>query len=261
MRRAPALRVAGGPANGRRGRARPPGRARRRARQPRVELVQMPTQPLLGAAALVDEIVAVDTNSFSSRYRSSPARGRSKSGSRNATRATASASIGSDLPRVRPRTSSGAGQLRRHPHELFTRSDQLPLERRSVTCRQSSTAHNRLTQTRSPHQQRRVRTLELQLARAAAPPRRPQPPSTSACVRPHRSRSFDSPPTDEGATGERTGLTRGSCQAPIRSRSTVSGRRRRHNTGKSAPTDSPEWSQPPPTRVSCAHRTPPSHRE
>src|SRR4029450_9910085 len=30
-----------------------------------------------------------------------------------------------------------------------------------------------------------------------------------------------------GATGERTGLTRGSCQAPLRSRSTVSGRRRR----------------------------------
>ena len=61
-----------------------------------------------------------------------------------------------------------------------------------------------------------------------------------------------------GATGERTGLTRGSCQAPIKSRSTVSGRRRRHNAGKSAPTDSPEWSQPPPTRVSATRRTPPS---
>ena len=37
-----------------------------------------------------------------------------------------------------------------------------------------------------------------------------------------------------GGSGERTDLNRGSCQAPIRSRSTVSGRRQRHNTGKSA---------------------------
>ena len=62
----------------------------------------------------------------------------------------------------------------------------------------------------------------------------------------------------DGATGERTDLPRGESHAPIRSRSTVSGRRRRHNAGKSAPTDSPEWSQPPPTRVSATHRTPPS---
>src|SRR5206468_7495313 len=39
---------------------------------------------------------------------------------------------------------------------------------------------------------------------------------------------------EEGATGERTDLNRGESHAPIRSRSTVSGRRRRHNTGKSA---------------------------
>jgi hypothetical protein len=43
-----------------------------------------------------------------------------------------------------------------------------------------------------------------------------------------------------GATGERTDLTRGSCQAPIRSRSTVSRRRRRHNAGKSAQDDDRE---------------------
>ena len=48
-------------------------------------------------------------------------------------------------------------------------------------------------------------------------------------------------------------LTRGSCQAPIRSRSTVSGRRRRHNAGKSALRgDIRESSQPPPTRVCVA---------
>src|SRR5439155_7980632 len=39
---------------------------------------------------------------------------------------------------------------------------------------------------------------------------------------------------EEGATGERTDLNRGESHAPIRSRSTVSGRRRRQNTGKSA---------------------------
>src|SRR5436190_22509593 len=38
----------------------------------------------------------------------------------------------------------------------------------------------------------------------------------------------------EGATGEWTDLNRGESHAPIRSHSTVSGRRRRHNTGKSA---------------------------
>src|SRR5204863_2382459 len=65
------------------------------------------------------------------------------------------------------------------------------------------------------------------------PPRRRRPPSASACVRPHQQRSLQSPPPTLGATGERTDLNRGSSQAPIRSRSAVSGRRRRHNAGKS----------------------------
>lgn len=41
------------------GRARPHGRARFRDGQLRVELVQVPAQPLLGAAVFVDEVVAV----------------------------------------------------------------------------------------------------------------------------------------------------------------------------------------------------------
>jgi hypothetical protein len=63
----------------------------------------------------------------------------------------------------------------------------------------------------------------------------------------------------DGATGERTDLTRGESHAPIRSHSTVSGRQRRHNAGKSAPTDIRESSQPPPTRVSAPHQTTPAH--
>src|SRR5688572_11662898 len=49
-----------------------------------------------------------------------------------------------------------------------------------------------------------------------------------------------------GATGERTDLNRGESHAPIRSRSTVSGRRRRHNAGRSALGRHSESSQPPP---------------
>ena len=83
----------------------------------------------------------------------------------------------------------------------------------------------------------RPRARHLRRRRSARPiavrPRRQRPPSTTACVRPHRSRSSPSPPQPLGATGKRTDLNRGSSHAPIRSRSAVSGRRRRHNAGKS----------------------------
>jgi hypothetical protein len=67
-----------------------------------------------------------------------------------------------------------------------------------------------------------------------------------------------SPPPTLGATGERTDLNRGSSHAPIRSRSAVSDGGG-DTTLASQPTgDMRESSQPPPTRVCVAHRTPPS---
>ena len=71
-----------------------------------------------------------------------PGRGRSSRGSRNAALATASASIGSDLPRIRRYAvavpiSFGGTVTKRSPAASSARSSDL------VSCRQSSTAHNR----------------------------------------------------------------------------------------------------------------------
>jgi hypothetical protein len=219
----------------------------------------MPAQTLLAAAAFVDEIIAVDheqlqipgallTRSRPIEVRLAQRDPRDRQGVDRVRLAT--------RPAAAP---SGTGQPRRHPHQLLTRSDQVPLERPGHLPAILDRPQPCLAKMCSPQRQGRIPDTRAAARQAAAPPRQLRPPSTSACVHPLRSRSFDSPPTHaKGATGERTGLTRGSCQAPIRSRSTVSGRRRRHNAGRSAPTDRPEWSQPPPTRVSCAHRTPPS---
>jgi hypothetical protein len=134
----------------------------------RVELVQMPTQPLLRPPALVDEILAVVDQQLEITKRPLIRARRLNRGSRKAARATASASIGSDLPRALPARRSGAISF-------------------GGTRTRSSPAANGSR--------------------------------SSQCV---------------------------SCQAPIRSRSAVSGRGRRHNAGKSALGDMQKSSQPPP---------------
>src|SRR5215207_3306310 len=107
-----------------------------------VELVQVPAQSLLRPAPLVDEIIAGSTSSFSSRNGCSSGRGRLSRGSRKAARATASASIASDLPRNLPARRSAAisfGGTR-------TSSSPAPRSSRSsarVSWRQSSSAHSR----------------------------------------------------------------------------------------------------------------------
>ena len=161
-------------------------------------------------------------------------RGRLRFGSRNAARATASASIGSDLPRDATRTSRRRHQLRRHPDELLTRGDERPLK---LAGQLPAILERPQPLERQAMPTRRADSLARPLTVSSATsgrPRRRRPPSATACARPLRSRSFRSPPPTSGATGERTGLNRGSCQAPIKSRSAVSGRRRRHNAGKSA---------------------------
>jgi hypothetical protein len=106
-----------------------------------VELVQVPAQPADRPGALGDQLLAVvDQQLDLPGGRSWPAVGRS--GSRSAARATARASIGSDLPRARtawraPAISHGGTRSTRSPAASRSRSS------RPVTCRQSSTAHLR----------------------------------------------------------------------------------------------------------------------
>ena len=174
------------------------------------------------------------TSSFSSRRRSSPGRGRSQvrlpqrcPGDRERV----------DRVRLAARAAGaplGRGQLRRHPHQPLTRREQLPLERRASPggSPRPPTAARR----RAPPPRRAARPRRR---RASARPAAVRASSTATAVSECLCTStpitiIGSPPPPLGATGERTGLTRGSCQAPIRSRSTVSGRRRRHNAGKSA---------------------------
>jgi hypothetical protein len=106
--------------------------------QGRVELVQMPAQPLLDSPSTRSS--RWSTSSFSSRNRVSSGRGESNSGSRSAALAIASASIRSDLPRTRPRRSGavnlGGTRTSRCRSCCNLRS------RPRVTCRQSSTAHS-----------------------------------------------------------------------------------------------------------------------
>lgn len=63
--------------------------------QRRVELVQVPAQPLLGSAPLIDDVITMVDQQFKSRKTGSSGRGRLRSGSRSAALATASASSGS----------------------------------------------------------------------------------------------------------------------------------------------------------------------
>ena len=199
--------------------------------QLRIEVVQLPAQPLLSAPPFVDKVVSVIGKQLQLARRRPLRRGSLRRGSRSAALATASASIGSDLPR----TDLCAGAA---PSASVAPAPTTRLQQAAPARAPRSTAGNPLP----PKAGHREATQTKQPARAArrpspprpgARPRQPQQPSTTACVRPHQQRSFDSPPTEKGATDERTDLTRGSSHAPIRSRSTVSGRRRRHNAGKS----------------------------
>ena len=97
-------------------------------REGRVELVQMPAQPLLAAAAFVDQVVAVRDQQLQLASAPLPA---AADPVRLAQRCpgAASASIASDLPRAAPGAPLGRGQLRRHPHQPLARRDKLTLER------------------------------------------------------------------------------------------------------------------------------------
>ena len=110
--------------------------------QGRVELVQVPAQPLLGPPPLVDEIIAMINQQLDLAVH--PLTWLRPRQVRLAQRrpATASASIGSDFPRTLPARRSGTVSF----GETRTNSSPSPSSCRSshgVNSRQSSIAHNR----------------------------------------------------------------------------------------------------------------------
>ena len=144
----------------------------------------MPAQPLLRAPPLVDEIVAVIDQQLQLAVdplvRPRPLR----SGSRRAARAIASASIGSDLPRVRPARRSGTVSF----GGTRTSSSPTPSSCRSSQPRQLPAVLDRpqpLTR-RAPRPSRAARRCRPgpPSRRAAGRPRRRRPPSPTACARP-----------------------------------------------------------------------------
>ncbi len=178
------------------------------------------------------------------------------------------------------RSGQGAttGQLEQRGRGLRGHHSELTFELQDRACERATAAGQ---VGRDPHLQRLLTTSELarnpvqpdrpiersrghaeqRVEFVGAQPRRRQPPSASTCVRPLRSRSFGSPPPPLGATGERTRLTPGSCQAPIRSRSAVSDgggdtTLASQPTGRQAGIESAAAA-----RVCVAHRTPPPRRE
>jgi len=69
---------------------------------------------------------------------------------------------------------------------------------------------------------------------AADRPRRRRPPSTTACCTSTPITIIQLASSNTGSDRRADASIEASCQAPIRSRSAVSGKRRRHNAGKSA---------------------------
>ena len=178
----------------------------KRHRECRVELVQVPAQPLLAAAPLGDQVVAVVDQQLQLPQRLlagtrpvSPAPA-AQLGRPRARRSGPTCRAPGRGAAAAPSTVAAPAPAARPPRPA-------PLQTaRDVTAVLS--AHSRsLTERRAQPSDTARRPARS--SRAAGRARRPQLPSASACARPLRSRSFVSPPTDMGATGERTGLTRG----------------------------------------------------
>src|SRR5262245_39320249 len=99
-----------------------------RHREGRVELMQVPAQPLMRTSALVDDRVSVIDQQFQLtkrllvRTRSAQPR-LAQSGTRDRERIDRVR-----LPAASAGTALGRHQLRWHPHQLLTRGEQLPLK-------------------------------------------------------------------------------------------------------------------------------------
>ena len=193
----------------------------------------MPAQPLLAAATLRDQVVAVVDEQLQLAQRLLPG-----------TRPVEQRLL-QRRPRNRERvdpvgltTHPAAPALRRgqpwrHPHQPLALTDQRLLEgARHMPAILDSPQPLHVGQSR-PHQQAHTDRAAPGAALAAELVDGDRRQRVLVYVHPDHDHSIRLQP-EEGATGERTDLNRGESHAPIRSRSTVSGRRRRHNTGKSA---------------------------
>ena len=219
-----------------------------RHRAGRVELVQVPAQPLLAATTLGDQVVAVIDQQLQLAQRLL---------ARRVGRPAAAPAAPPWRPRARRSSQTCRASGRAGAAAPSTSAAPAPAARPA----QSASVRGRASRAGNP-QPPRAAPHRARMPRPA--PRRPQDNVRSPTARPSSSTATavseclctSTPITiiqlaskREGATGERTDLNRGQSHAPIRSHSTVSGRRRRHNTGKSAESDIRESSQPPPTRT------------
>ena len=195
----------------------------RRDREGRVELVQVPTQPLLGPSALVDEIITMIDEQLQVAKRLLILARTTQTGFPQRCPGDSER-----VDRIRLATSAagaplGCHQLRRHPHQLLADREQFPFERPGQLPAILKRPQPLTAQRRSPGNQRAVRHGDRLLVEH--PPRlvdRDSRQRLLVYVHSDHDHSDHAPHHDAGATGERTDLNRGSSQAPIRSRSTVS---------------------------------------
>jgi hypothetical protein len=204
-----------------------------RDRERRIEFVEMPAQPLLSAAPFVDEVVAMHNQQL--QLAQALFTGPRSVEARLAQRRSGS---GERVDRVRlPACPAdpplGRGQLRRHSQQPLTGRDEFALER-LVTCRQSSTAHNRSLSS-SDAQARSPSSALWSVRSASSRPLSSTATAVSECL------CTSTPITiidiaSSSAGGDRRADRPHSRQLPGSYQVTLGGlgRRRRRNTGKSA---------------------------
>jgi len=148
------------------------------------------------------------------RKRCSPGRGDRGRGSRSAARATASASIGSDLPRAR---RTALGRLSFAARVLTDSSAPGAPARAPGSAAAVLTAQERSPASGSPRKQ--VQAAEAVDSAKSASASSTERPSATPCARPLRSRSFRSPLQRWGRPASGRPHLRPAAKLPIRSRS------------------------------------------
>jgi len=168
---------------------------------------------------------------------------------------------GERVERIRIAAHAPAPTLGRAVSRGGTRTSRSPAPSSSaskprLTWRQSSSAHSRLPASERAQPSSAASGGPLQ--RASSRPSSSTATAVSSCLcTSTRSRSLTSPPSVEGRPASEQASIEAAARAPIGSRSAVSGRRRRHNTGKSALGRHAGIGSAAAARVCAAQRTPP----
>ena len=231
--------AAGGPTrSSQSGRSSPPGGPR----APESQVVAAASAAVAGRAAVRRPGRRdASTSSFSSRSAASPG-ARTDPGAVRARRPwqprARRSAVRHFAARPPRRAARRAMRLRWHPHQrLRLAASSRPA--RALPSRALPTILNRPT-TFAPDRARPTRRQARSASQRSAPrqrarPHRQQPPSaTASCTSTPITIIGASPPYRWGRPASGQTSLDGESHAPIRSRSTVSGRRRRHNAGKSA---------------------------